>query len=246
MTGSYANSESGNIRSALAIFGAHRKYSENLLGGMMLQLDLASNQLEGQSGSIKSTGWMVGPYFAAQHKSHPLYFEGRLLYGQSDHDLSFTDPVLGTRTGSFDTRRMLAQLRMEGEIALSNRTGLRLIPYTDARWFRETGLAFTDNINNRVPGQTISIGQLELGMDLNVPIPTDHGAMMFTGGLGLIHSNTKGDRIVSTSRKHGRAETGISYRLNENSWIDLEGFYDGIGNSGFESYGLSLTAKMRF
>ena len=39
VTGSYANSESRDMKLVLGSFGIHRKYSENLLAGAMLQLD---------------------------------------------------------------------------------------------------------------------------------------------------------------------------------------------------------------
>ena len=247
MTGSYTNSDSGNISSVLGTFGVHRKYFDNILGGIMLQLDVVNDSLAGNTGSLKGTGWFAGPYLVARHGTHPLYFEGRLLYGQSNNDIRFIDPVFGARTGTFNTRRMLAQARMEGEIALSNRNnGLRLIPYTDIRWINEKASPFTDHLDNRVAGQSVDIRQLELGLNLNTPVPTNRGTMIFTGGFGLIRSNASGEHASSISRGHGRIEAGISYRLNENMWFDIEGFHDGIGSSGHESYGLSLGAEIRF
>ena len=247
ITGSYTNSETGDTKSVLASFGVHRKFSENLLAGAMLQFDLADHELPDQTGAIDGTGWLVGPYFAARHNSHPLHFEGRLLYGQSSNDIRFIDRNLGTRTGSFDTTRMLAQLRMEGEIALTDReNGSQLLPYVDAGWVEEKAAAFTDTTGNRVPGQKVSTGQLELGSNLRMPVAMNHGAMTLTGGLGVIWSNTKGQHITSDTQGRGRGEIGFSYDLNENVQIDFESFYDGIGTSDYESYGLSLRAEMKF
>ena len=250
VTGSRVNSESGDTRSVLGSFGIHRKYYRNFLAGALLQLDLAENELaalNGRTGTIDGTGWLVGPYFAARHDTQPLYFEGRLLYGQSDNDIRFIGPALGVRTGSFDTRRLLAQLRVEGEIALSAEdSGPRLIPYADALWTEDRVNAFTDNGGIRVPGQKVSIGQLELGSNVEVPVAVRTGAMALTGGLGLVWSNTEGDYITSDSRSRGRGEIGFSYDLDDNVQIDFESFYDGIGASGYESYGLSLRAEMKF
>ena len=254
VTGSRVNSESGDTRSVLASFGIHRKYSRNFLAGALLQLDLAENEraaLNGRTGTINGTGWLAGPYFAARHDTQPLYFEGRLLYGQSDNDIRFMDTGLGVmRTGSFDTRRLLAQVRVEGEIALSGRedgeTGPRLIPYADARWTEYRANAFTDNGGIRVPGQKVSMGQLELGSNVEIPIAMRTGAMTLTGGLGLVWSNTKGDYITSDSGGRGRGEIGFSYDLDDTLRIGFESFYDGIGSSRYESYGLSLSAEMKF
>ena len=249
IAGSYTRSDYGDTRFVLGSFGIHRKYSEHFLAGAMLQIDLADHDLDGKSGSIDGTGWLVGPYFAARHGTWPLYFEGRLLYGQSDNDIRFNDSELGEimRMGSFDTTRMLAQLRLEGEIALSDGDeGPRLIPYADTHWFEDRAAAFTDSIGTRISGQTISIGQLELGSNVEVPIAMSHGAMTFTGGLGLVYSKTEGDYIPSVSRSRGRGEIGFSYGLDDNVRIDFESFYDGIGTSGYEGYGLSLNAEIKF
>ena len=253
VTGSYASSDSGDVKSVLGSFGFHRKYSERFLAGAMLQFDLADHDLARQAGMIDGTGWLVGPYFAARNGKRPLYFEGRLLYGQSDNDIRFSDPGtgIGVRNGSFDTKRLLAQLRVQGEIALSDENGgPRLIPYADARWVEDRAVTFTTvsatGLRNSVPGQKVSVGQLELGSNVEVPIAMSHGAMTFTGGLGLVYSNTEGDFIPSVSRSRGRGEIGLSYGLDDNVQIDFESFYDGIGTSGYEGYGLSLRAEMKF
>ena len=70
--------------------------------------------------------------------------------------------------------------------------------------------------------------------------------MTFTGGLGLVWSNTEGDHIGSVSHSRGRGEIGFSYVLNDNVRIDFESFYDGLGTSRYEGYGLSLSAEMKF
>ena len=255
VTGSYGNSDFGDTKSVLGSFAFHRKYSENLLVGAMLQFDLSDHDsdhnLARNNGRIDGIGWLVGPYFVARHWSQPLYFEGRLFYGDSGNDIRFIDRDLGVRTGSFDTTRLLAQIRVEGEIALSDLDeGLRLIPYADARWIEDRAEAFTDRIGNRfvnrVPGQKVSTGQLELGSNVEIPVAVNHGEMTLTGGLGLVYANTEGDYITSDSRGRGRGEIGFSYGLDNNVWIDFESFYDGIGSSRYESYGLSLSAEMKF
>ena len=187
-----------------------------------------------------------------RHGSQPLYFEGRLLYGQSDNDIRYIDTGLGvTRTGSFDTKRLFAQIRVKGEIALSDGDASpRLIPYADASWFEDRAEAYmtvsATGFRVPVPGQKISIGQLELGSNVELPIAVRTGAMTLTGGLGLVWSNTEGDYITSDSRGRGRGEIGFSYDLDDNLRIDLDGFYDGIGTSRYEGYGLSLSAEMKF
>ena len=259
VTGARTNSESTDTKSVLGSFGIHRKYSETFLTGLMLQFDRADHELPQQTGTIDGTGWLVGPYFVARHGSQPLYFEGRLLYGYSDNDIRFMDRHLGARTGSFDSTRVLAQIRVEGEIAVpgwdhgddGGAEVPQLIPYADLRWLEDRAAAFTTvsattGFRVPVPGQTVNISQLELGSNMVVPVAVPTGSMILTGGLGLVFSNTEGNHIKSDAHGRGRGEIGFSYGLDENVQIDFESFYDGIGSSGYEGYGLSLNAEMRF
>ena len=254
ISGSWTNSESGNTRFAMGSFGIHKTYSEHLIAGALLQLDVTGHDIAGNAGSINGIGWLAGPWFAARHHTWPLYFEGRLLYGQSYNDIRFNDPDIGTRTGSFNTRRLLAQLRMEGDMALSvENDGIRLIPHLDARWSQDRAAAFVTGTTiqpgiSGIPvfGQTIGVGQVELGMNIEIPIEVNQGTIMFTGGSGLIASKTGGDYIKSDRHVRGRVETEFSYDLDESVGIALEIFHDGIGTSSYDNYGLSLGAEMKF
>lgn len=75
------SSWSGGDSYTLGTFGAHGFVNPNLIIGGMIQFDYAEDSRNNASG----TGWMVGPYFVAQVPDQPLYFEGRLLYGQTDN-----------------------------------------------------------------------------------------------------------------------------------------------------------------
>ena len=87
---------------------------------------------------------------------------------------------------------------------------------------------------------------MELGSNVEIPIAVRTGAMTLTGGLGLVWSNTEGDYIPSDSGGRGRGEFGFSYDLDDNLRIEFDSFYDGIGTSRYEGYGLSLSAEMKF
>ena len=252
ITGSYANSDSGDMKLTMGSFGIHRKYSGNLLAGVLLQFDLVDHDLSENNGTIDGSGWMVGPYFVTRHDNRSLYFEGRLLYGQSDNDIRFNDPDFRTRTGSFDTHRTLAQLRMEGDIPVSGRIdGPRLIPYADMYRIEDRAAAFATGSETgvgmiSVSGQKVSVGELELGSNLEIPIAMHHGDMIVTGGLGLVYSKTKGDHVGSESHNRGRGEIGVSYDFDDVLRIDFDSFYDGIGTSRYEGYGVSLNVRVRF
>ena len=140
---------------------------------------------------------------------------------------------------------------MEGDIALLNEdVGPRLIPYADARWAEDRAAAFVTDSSTGfgipVSGQKVSISQLESGSNVEIPIAVNQGSTTFTGGLGLVYSNTEGDHVGSGSRNRGRGETGLSYDLDENIHLDFESFYDGIGASRYEGNGVSFSAEMKF
>ena len=134
---------------------------------------------------------------------------------------------------------------MEGEAEFGN--GSRLIPYADASWVEDRAEAFTDNLGIRVAGQTIRVGQMELGSDVEIPIDVVRGEMTVVGGLGVILSHTDGGFTdPAFSRTRGRVELGVDYRLSDRTYLEFDSYYDGIGTSGFEGYGLSLGAEFSF
>ncbi len=83
LTGAWSRSDSTESRYVFGALGVHKRYSDTHLVGVMLQFDLADEDLPNGQGAIDGTGWLAGPYFAARHRTHPLYFEGRLLFGRS-------------------------------------------------------------------------------------------------------------------------------------------------------------------
>ena len=109
VTGNWSSQDDFDSSYALAVVGAHRQVSSNLLIGAMLQFDYA--ETENGPASVDGTGWLVGPYVVAQLPSQPVFFAGRVLYGQADNDIS----PLGTYTDSFDSARWLIQSRVTGE-----------------------------------------------------------------------------------------------------------------------------------
>ena len=247
ITGARSERDSADSNYLFGSVGVHMPFSETLLGGVMLQFDRADENLNTGQASINGQGWLIGPYFVARSRTQPLFFEGRLLYGGSRNEFSLASgDSRGGRKGSFDTERMLAKIRAEGEIPLDD-AGFTLSPYVDAGWFEDRAEAFTDDQGIQVRGQTVRLGQLELGSDFAVPVSARQGNLLITGGMGVIMSHTdggSGDSALSEAR--GRVEFGVDYRVSETARLTLDSFYDGIGVSDFKSYGLSFSAEFQF
>ena len=226
---------SGDDSYTLASFGAHSLVNPNLLIGGMLQFDHAEDSANNASG----TGWMVGPYFVAQVPDQPLFFEDRLLYGQTDNDIS----SLGTYSDSFETERWLAQLRATGEYQYQNTT---LMPLLDVTYTDDTQQAYTDSLGNTIPGQTASLMQVTAGLDFSQPLPVQTGALELTGGLSGIYSATDG---AATSPEfenwRGRTHLGLNYDKGTGATMTVGAFYDGIGTN-YESYGANVGLDWKF
>lgn len=242
LTGNWSSQDDFDSSYALAVVGAHRQVSSNLLIGAMLQFDYA--ETENGPASVDGTGWLVGPYVVAKMPNHAVFFEGRVLYGQADNNIS----PFGTYEDSFDSDRWLVQSRVTGEI---KRGALTLMPLLDVSYASDDQKAYTDSLGNLIPQQDFSLTTARLGMDFSHPLQVSRGEMMLTGGLSGIWSTTSGTGtapgvtpIGDTAR--ARADLGLDYRLENNSLLAANVFYDGIGESGFENYSISLIWQMAF
>ncbi|MDF1872516.1 Ig-like domain-containing protein, partial [Vannielia sp.] len=233
------DSESEYVFGAL---GGHQAIHENLLVGAMLQFDHLSEDT-GNS-AVSGSGWMVGPYFVAQSATQPLYFEGRLLYGETSNKIS----PFGTYEDSFETTRMLAQLKVAGELSNGTTT---LTPFLDASYTTDDQNSYIDSLGNAIPEQGIWLGQIEVGMDFSTMMPAITGDLELWGGVSGIWSHIGGSGFASTispDYEGGRArvELGINHQSSAGYNFTAATYYDGIGVSDYESYGLSLGYKMQF
>nr|WP_321509502.1 Ig-like domain-containing protein [uncultured Celeribacter sp.] len=226
---------SGDDGYTLASFGAHGFVNPNLLIGGMLQFDRAEESASNATGN----GWMMGPYFVAKAPDQRLFFEGRLLYGQTDNTIS----PLGTYTDSFETERWLTQLRATGEYQHQNTT---LMPLLDFTYTDDTQRAYTDSLGNAIPGQTVSLMQLTAGVDFSTPIPAQTGALELTGGLSGIYSSTDGAAASPEFENwRGRTHLGLNYDTGRGATARVGAFYDGLGTD-YESYGADIGLDWTF
>ena len=226
---------SGDGSYTLGTLGAHGFVNPNLLIGGMVQFDYADDPANNASGK----GFMVGPYFVAKLPEQPLYFEGRLLYGQTDNKIS----PLGTYTDSFETERWLAQLRATGEYKLRNTT---LMPLLDVTYTEDNQRAYTDSLGNTIPGQSVDLMQVSAGLDFSTPIPVQMGNLELTGGIKGIYSSTNGGTAAPEFENwRGRTTLGLNYDTGRGGTLKFGSFYDGLGTN-YESYGASVNFDMKF
>ena len=224
--------------------GSHFAVNKNLLLGAMLQFDYL-DQEDGLA-NIKGKGWLIGPYFVTKFPNHDVFVEGRLLYGQSSNDVS----PFGTYTDKVETERLLALLKVSGSMLYGKTT---LIPKAQFTYTSDDQEAYRDGLGNLIPNQSVAWGQLEVGLDFETQLETrrGNGELLLFGGFSAIGSykENSGGVIGTSSVVEGgraRAELGMSYQFSEQGVFLVETFYDGIGRSGYESYGLQVGLDLKF
>ena len=200
------------------VLGGHSKLSDNLLLGGMLQFDV-QNEVNGAA-TIDGSGWLIGPYFVTKLPSQPLYFEGSLLYGQTQNEAS----PLGTYTDSFSTERWLATLGVSGAI---EREALTLLPFLDAKYTSDAQAAYVDGLGNPIAAQSIGLAQVSAGMNFEMAISA---ATSLNGGVSGVWSYSTGS-AVSPAFEGGRArvELGVTHQTSASGSVVLSGHYDGRG-----------------
>ena len=244
-TGTWSESEGTESRHVVGTLGAHREVSDGLLLGGMLQYDATDADLTAGSGSIEGKGWMAGPYFVANGASGQLRFEGRLLYGRSSNDIDFAGSGSGTRAGTFDGERWLAQARVVGERPLGN--GVVMIPSAGLGHAREIGDGFRDSLGMDVDGQTVAMTRLQLGAELEIPVESAKGDLTLRPGLAIVLTDASGERDGEEEpNAGGRFDIGVDYRLDDRVSLGFEGFYSGFGRTESEIYGAGLNLRMEF
>lgn len=242
LTGSATEFEAGNDQSYfLGAAGAHLSFGDNTVVGAMLQMDWAAQDFA-NGDKAEGKGWLVGPYFASQISEHPLFLDGRLLYGKTDNE--FTPD--GAATDSFDGARLLAMLNLEGRVEMEQFT---MFPNISASYVRDTQDAYTDSNAVDIDAQEIEQTEVALGMDFEKPISTYD--LVLVGGLSGIWSETNGDAASSSvignhNGWRGRVDAGVNYSNGAGLNAGLNAFVDGLGEDDLKTVGLSLAINYQF
>ena len=140
---------------------------------------------------------MAGTYFAARDATQPLFFEGRLLYGCASNYIDALVIVLDGQSqdpwrASFDSERWQVQARVEGMYRLG--VGATLIPLADLSHARDEMEPFLagDDSDALIDGQTIALTNLPIGAELEFPVETARGEVLFRPGLRFVASDSSG------------------------------------------------------
>ena len=242
LQGSWSDDTAGDQSYVLGSFGGHTHIGSNAIVGAMLQIDYAERSETGIA-DTEGTGWLVGPYFAAQLGNHPLYLDGRLLYGTTDNAITPS----GAAKDKFDGERWLATLGLEGKIQANN---LAIFPGIDVSYVKDGQDAYVDSTSALIAAQNVEQTEVAFGLDFETPMSGTAGDMVLTWGASGIWSETNGSGpsaaiVQFDDGWRGRLDLGFRYEGSVGLRSDANAFVDGLGN-GEESYGLSFTVGFTF
>ena len=108
-------------------------------------------------------------------------------------------------------------------------------------YFRVSG---TDTLGNTIPSQTLELGRVIFGPQFSYNMVLDDGGTLTPSAKfeGIWDFRSKTSTTPTGSAEtigglRGRADVGLAYTSPGGTSVKASGFYDGIGRSGFETYG---------
>ncbi|MBL4646032.1 MAG: autotransporter outer membrane beta-barrel domain-containing protein [Rhizobiales bacterium] len=217
--------------------GAHYFVTPDVIIGALAQIDYANSDNSATGSKADGLGWMIGPYLAAKLPDHPLYFEARLAWGQSDNNIA---PTGGTED-DFDTTRWLGSAKLSGAFKVKSIT---IKPSVQVSYFNEKQHSYVDSTATTIAAQTTEVGELRWGPTFSTTIGTDDG-LFITPSLG-VHGiwNFVADEAAGTTGTlpgtedvRSTVDAGLGIRNGRGLAFNITGFYDGIGLNDYEAYG---------
>ena len=236
----------GNANSTqnVGYLGTHYFLSNESLVGILAQFDWAGQTDASNGSEIDGRGWMIGPYIAGKVKDQNLYYEARLAYGHSSNEVSVATNI----SGKFSTERILASGSISGVFEENN---YFITPEMRVSYFRETQESYVDSDANLIPKQTIGFGELEFGPSVSRSFDDQKGNVWTPtlGVKGIYNFGTVGTDLV---QQNNLIEQDVRLELNAGLEITnaygynfvLNGYYDGIGQEGYEGFGGDLGMRI--
>lgn len=240
VNGRWGENDQRKDKYGFGAMGLHAYVRPTLIVGGMIEADYFS-----QAGTVsdkEGLGAMAGSYFLARNANHPLFFEGRLLYGRASDGIR----PLGEGKERPDTRRGLAQLKMSGQLRYGITT---LIPSILASYA-------TDDVSSRgggsLPGQGIRLRQIKMGLDFRHTLGQMNGTVFTLHGGGVFSSTSThrygSDALATLNERNGRGRVnlGVSYLTHAGGAVVINSFVDGLGAPTPQNYGLRAAFDIRF
>jgi len=248
VAGSIADYDGNRLRFGVGQIGIQNRIRENLILGMMAQLDYAHQENDGAASDVEGTGFMVGPYAVWQVPETNSTLAVEASWGRSYNTVN---PV-GLYSDDFDTTRFLVAGTYSDDFDVQN---WRISPGIGARYYRDKQGAYVDTVGYTIPEQTIAIGEAEFAAEVGREwLATDGTYMGLSAKLGGIYTfqmqaNALGDNpVVDQGSLRPRLDLSFTARRGL-GFVTLTGFHDGLGVGGsgdYQSYGVGAELGWEF
>jgi outer membrane autotransporter protein len=196
-------------RFALMSMGADYLVNDKFLAGVAIYTDFMDDLTD--TSTVSGKGLLAGPY-ASLEVGDGVFVDGLLLYGHSWNSVE-----AGSFAGDFETERLLAKLKVEGQWQLSDALVLR--PNATAFYLREKAGDYdvTDGAGTvvNVAGFTSEQLRLSVGGRLDYTMLLDSG-MTLVPYLGLDLGLSARDGSDLTDNAFGKLAVGFTL-MNDNS-----------------------------
>lgn len=225
-----------------AVIGGHIHTSPNMLVGAILEFDI----IESVDGDFSQTsnGILAGPYFVASNETQTLFYDGSLLAGFANNEISPT----GEFTDEYITKRLLATFKVSGNLARENFT---LRPNVDLKYTSERNDGFTDSANTEIAASGVNIVEASVGFDAIIPMNVETGSLkLLLGASGIFASEefTGAARAIreNTEAGRGRIDLGLEWTGDAGGIVSAGMFYDGLGANSYSNVGLRVEYEITF
>ncbi len=244
---SFVRSNSGGNDGSLGLMfvGADYLVNEHTAFGFLTQFDWMEEKNKSENYSVDGIGWMAGPYVVTRLYDDVI-FDGRVAWGQSYNSIKPD----GTYEDEFDTERWLVRGQLTGRYQVGEFT---VQPHVRALYFEEQQQAYTNNANEPIPAQTVSLGRLVFGPTVSYSHQTSDGMIvepsLTVQGLwdfdpaDLVDIDD-GSSYASAEDLRARVEAGMALSMGTGYNFNLSAFYDGIGVDEVDSYGGSVSVRI--
>ncbi len=227
------NDKWGNF--ALFSLGADYLLSDRALIGLSFHYDYMTDPTDADA-ELKGNGWLAGPY-ASFEIGQGVFLDANLLYGGSSNDID-----TGIFTGTFDTTRWMADVKLTGEWQLDEATVL--MPKLRAVYFNEETEDYT--VKNAL-GEVIDLkgfieeqARLSIGFDVERTLELENGLILSpTVGADVGFASLDGEGLF------GRVSAGLALSNDDNWDLDFSLLFN-IEGDGSKSAGAKVGARVRF
>ena len=126
---------------------------------------------------MSGTGWLAGPYIVGKLPDQSIFFEARALVVKTSNTLD--TGIGGLVLDGIKTERWLVQAKIQGAYSLGS---VVMKPLLDASYTRDTRAAYSNGAGVNLAKESIGLGQVELGVDFDMPVDVAVGSLTLTGG----------------------------------------------------------------